>query len=118
MDRRDRYSLRQVPIPGSRVARCDEVECGPHLHGWVTRLATTDRDRIRQVEASGRRYTQRLDGAFVEFRFPPGQQCFAAHVVDKAQLFIPPSRRPTSAGLWVEQFGENQQKLAELQARG
>lgn len=113
----DRYSLKQRPIPRSRRARCEEVDCPAHIHGWRTRLSTLDRDRLRQVEASGRHYTRTVDGAFVDYLFPAGQQCFAAHWVDKAQLYIARGTS-TTADLWVEEFGENQQKLAELQARG
>lgn len=113
----DRYSLRQRAAPRSRLARCEEAACDAHVYGWRTRLAVTDAARIRAVEDSGRHYEQVIDGDFVAFTFPAGQQCFAEHWVDKLQLFVARGQA-TTAELWVEQFGDNQQKLVELNARG
>ena len=113
----DRYALRQRPQPRSRRARCEEVACDAHVYGWRTRLAVTDAARIRAVEAAGRHYAQVLDGEFVEFTFPAGQQCFGEHWTDKRQLFIARGHS-TTAELWTEEFGENQQRLVEAQQRG
>lgn len=119
----DRYGLRQRPQQGARLARCADVDCDAHVHGWRTTLHVGQGDLIKAIEASGRRFTRRLVGPHVEFTFPPGQQCFTKHPADTRQLFLVPSRRSrglveTTPILWVEQFGENQQTLAELAARG
>lgn len=98
-----------------REATCAEVDCGPHLNGWVTILPAGD-DRIALVKTSGRRFheyrdvlpehvAERLPNAdpesrgprslgpgLIAFYFEPGQRCFEAVQhrlrVGRPELFI------------------------------
>src|SRR2546426_5952298 len=66
-----------------RPATCAEVDCGPYLHGWVSRV--DERTDLGQAQAhyirreSGRAHREERDDAgLTVFTFGPGQRCFAA----------------------------------------
>jgi len=120
------FGLRQRQMPRTRLARCEEVECPQHIHGWRTRLAVTDTARLALVASCGRHYTEKVDGEFVEFTFPPGQQCFAEHWTEKTVLYVVRGhRKGEAAGVpwqkhsgpdpWLDQFQDNQDRLAAQQ---
>lgn len=98
-----------------RRATCEEISCTQWRNGWITVLPDLD-DRSAYIRAeSGRRFTEhRIDGGLVEFRFPPGQTCFAAagHQVqiEREPLYLvrgPHSRvQHTRGELWVEDMSE------------
>lgn len=116
-----------------RKATCAEVDCPHHLHGWRSVLPSDDPrcDYIRH--ASGRRFTEvKREGGLTEFRFHPGQDCFAAadhHVrLEREERFLirsgdhrgNPDGRVTevSCASWTDDFGEHQEKLADQAERG
>jgi hypothetical protein len=122
--KRDRYRLKKRPQPGARELRCEDAGCEAYYApgGWSFRVPLVREDLIREVRESGRKYTVHVGPAEVEFTFPPGTRCFRRHYVDWVEKFGVPNRYGetvrTTPELWVEQFGENQQRLAEIQARG
>lgn len=120
----DRYSLQQRPAPRARRATCEEVDCWAWLGGFAIKVdEATDlggrqaaylrEDRTRPRPAETR------EGALTVFAYPPGTRCTASdtHVIERTQLYIARGIA-TTAELWTEEFGENQQRLSELQARG
>lgn len=128
MDKRV-YRVRRRPVRGSRVASCAEVACDGHVNGWRTVLDPADTARLNYVRHDSRRhFREALVGGLVEFTFPPGQQCFVTHRVDAELLHIVRDHdrvgvltaqfRHTRPELWAEDFAENQQALADRQARG
>lgn len=116
-----------------RKATCAEADCPHYLNGWRSVLPSGDPrcDYIRH--ASGRRFTeQRLEGGLTEFTFPAGQQCFAAadHRIrlEREERFLirsgdhrgNPDGRVAEVGCasWVDDFGEHQERIADLAERG
>lgn len=67
-----------------RQATCAEVQCAPHVNGWVTRVPVgSSAEQYIRSGSSGRRFTETTDAddmaeGVAEFMFPPGQQCFAS----------------------------------------
>lgn len=122
--RRDVYRLKKRPQPGARPLTCEDAGCEAYYApgGWSFRVPLVRKDLIREVQESGRKYTVNVGPAEVEFVFPPGTRCFRGHVADWVEKFGAPNRHGvvvrTTPELWVEQLGENQQRLAEVQARG
>lgn len=122
----DKYQLKQRPAPRSRLATCDEVECWAYANGFeihvdeATELGQRQAHYLR-TDTSRTRPAEVRVGAVTVFRYPPGQRCTEsrspAHWVAVDQFFIARGRG-TTPELWVEQFGENQQRIAEIQARG
>lgn len=128
------YGLRNRKQPGTRLAACHEVDCGPHVHGWRTVLAPHDpltAARVAHIRNdSGRRFVQtELADGTVQFDFPAGQQCFGAHYVDTQTLYVVrdyrqgnargvPWRKHSGPDPWVDEFATNQDRLAAAQAQG
>ncbi|MDN5854308.1 MAG: hypothetical protein L0K86_15940 [Actinomycetia bacterium] len=131
---RQTYSILRPPGPGFwRSATCGEAGCGAYLHGWTTTLAADDGrgDYIRRH--SGRRFTEdRTPDGMVVFTFAAGQPCFRAgeHQVPiereplyvvrggDARAWTGQRRVHRDAVDWRDDFGENQQILADRQAQG
>lgn len=133
------FGIRRPAQSHWRPASCAEVECQAYMHGWVT--AIDEASSLGQTQAawirggSRRRYTEArgLDGLTL-FTFPAEQPCFdaASHrrALDREPLFVVvggdwrgnprriPVRRHRNAEDWRDDFGENQQTLADLQRRG
>ncbi|MFZ3473088.1 hypothetical protein ACODT3_10860 [Streptomyces sp. 4.24] len=117
-----------------RRATCAEVDCPAHLNGWRVRVEGLAPEDVHAAKTSGRRYAEQYiaDGE-TWLVFEAGQPCFRASQhrtrVGKPELFIardgdargnPTGRRTqhTRPEHWVEQFAENQDRLATVQQRG
>lgn len=119
-----------------RSATCEEVGC-PNIAGGFrvvvdesTELGQRQAHYIRQL--SGRAFTEARDeAALTAFTFPPGQRCFAAHRVhnDRPERYLtrPGDWRGNPTGqhvehtkpeFWVEDFAENQDRIARIIERG
>lgn len=130
------YGILRPTQTHSRAASCAEVECDAYRLGWATPVDESTDLGQRQAgwirHHAGRRYVERRDGALTRFEFHPEQPCFAEHRVplDRPSLFLVkggdwrgnprriPVRRHASGRDWVDDFGEHQDRLAELHRRG
>jgi hypothetical protein len=133
------YTTYQVSMPLRthwRPATCEEIRCGPYLHGWVTTVdLDTDLGR-RQYEFithdKERRYSvQRVSVTLVKFAYAPGFPCFnrSRHrlPLERPAKFIVAhgdfrrylgSRVHASAEDWTEDFSIHQDKLRTALERG
>lgn len=117
---------------GERV--CFEFHCGPHIHGWVTRVPFRSplADFITG-KTHGRHFveTTGLGDVEREFMFPPGQKCFRAsqHVIEVGREPFASIRGGDWRGAttevkrvglpeWLERFALNQQAIKETHDRG
>lgn len=124
----DTYGIVMPKGTHTRVATCQEVECGAHAYGWMTKLDVGTEIGVKRaryiIDHSGRHWTAEQNGGLVTFTFPPGQQCFAEHRValEKEPLYTLKhgSMRPDviSGQEWLDRFGTNQQALAYIQEQG
>lgn len=132
------YAKFSVSQPGTthfRTATCAEVECDAHRFGWVTAVPDgAVADQVRAIaRQTGRFCTEhRVAEDQVEFTFPAGQEGFKGGEHDhKVSLDRPAffrrrqidggsvrSIKYPSAEDWRDDFGENQEKLADEQKRG
>ena len=139
------FSVRSPIQTHTRPATCKEVECDAYRNGWRTTIDTAARlpggftgldqaDFIRS--RSGRAFVESwVSATVVVFEFAPGQQGFSpAHdhrvSLNRPEWFfvrsgdwrIVPARHEiiqhTRARFWVEEFAENQQRLADIHNRG
>lgn len=120
-----------------RPATCAEVGCEPYQRGWVTTIDEGTELGQRQahfIRANRGGFTEtRTEGGLTEFRFEAGQRCFASdsHRVslDRPELYLVQGgdwrgnptgyrRQHANAADWVDDFGEHQQRLADLRERG
>lgn len=120
-----------------RPGTCTEVDCQAQARGWSTTVDETTDLGMKQAhyirKLSGRKFAERREPAgLTVFAFEPGQKCFATHQVSlqRPETFYvrggdyrgnplgTPAYRHTRAELWVEDFGEHQQKLADELKRG
>lgn len=112
-----------------RKATCREVDCEAWRYGWKTLLDVTTDIGVRQAKyitgTSGRAHTVLNKGTTLEFTFPPGQQCFAAHTVplEREPLYVvrggdfrgnPRGTAPRQllAPHWVDDFANHQDTIA------
>lgn len=123
-----RCTSRTVDEQGNVLWSCPEMHCGPHAHGWLTKVdvgTEPGQQRARYIiDHSGRRWTAEQNGGLVTFTFPAGQQCFAEHRVslERDPLYTIRSGdwrslgRPTAVSTeeWLNRFGENQANLAKI----
>lgn len=114
-----------------RDATCAEVDCEYQREGWQsvidesTELGRAQAHYIRNK--SGRRFTEDRNHApgVTVFRFEAGQTCFNQHEkrLDRPELYIVRGgdhrgnpvgdhRQHASAGDWVDDFANHQDKLA------
>ena len=107
-----------------RPSTCAEAGCEAHANGWTTVCdLTTDLGRRQAAyirHGSGRRFVEVATGpGVVEFRFGPGQRCFATHQLrlDREPDYLI-DRRQVGVGQWLDDFATNQQRLKELIDRG
>lgn len=130
----------QVTAPISthtRRATCEEVECQHYLRGWRTKIdLATDmgRKQARYIKYdSGRSYTVvgQQDG-LVTLEFKANQDCFREHRVriDRPEIYRVKggdhrgnplktvTRVHKKPEFWVEEFAENQQKIADAVKKG
>lgn len=128
------YSVVSPVATHFRDASCEEVGCVNAVHGWVTDV--DESTQLGQQQAyyirreSGRRFVEEHpDSGLTRFVFAPDQECFAQHKtrVDRPERFLVRpgdwrvSARPyehTRPELWLEDFAENQQTLADRVREG
>lgn len=114
-------------------AACEQVECEAWRNGWqsafdeATELGKQQAAYVRQ--RSGRTFRELKTAAgLTVFRFEPGQRCFREHQT-RPQIFAvrdgdyrgnPTGRHRTHQrpADWVEDFGENQLRLADQHQKG
>jgi hypothetical protein len=121
-----------------RPASCAEVDCAAHLNGWQTTVDETTLIGQQQAfyvrKQSGRGFTERRNEAgLTVFTFEAGQRCFASgeHRVslDRPEHYLVQGgdwrgnptgyqRRHANAADWIDDFGEHQQRIADLRERG
>jgi hypothetical protein len=91
------YKTYAIAMPSPthfRPATCAEVQCGPHVYGWISRFDVADPEDAKRATyirmKSGRRFTVTETGTLVEFLFPAGQECFAEHRVPngRPELYV------------------------------
>ncbi len=118
-------------------ATCEEVECDHYLRGWKMKIDLGTELGQRQAHyikyQSGRSYThENLGDGLVTLTFAANQPCFREHrrSIERPPIFSVrggdqrgnPLRTPTRVHkkpeFWVEEFAENQERLAEVQKRG
>lgn len=118
-------------------ATCEEVECVHYLHGWKMKLDLATELGQRQAHyikyRSGRAYTdQNLGDGLVELTFRANQKCFQEHrrQIERDPIFRVkggdsrgnPLRTPTRVHkkpeFWVEEFAENQDRIATAIEKG
>jgi len=132
------YKIFSVQQPGEthfRTATCAEVECDAFRFGWVTKVPDgAVADQVRAIaRQTGRFCTEnRVADNQIEFHFPAGQEGFKGSSVHdhKVSLERPAffRRRQIDGGSvnsirlsaedWRDDFGENQNRLADEQQRG
>ena len=118
-------------------ATCEEVECDQYARGWAMKLDLGTELGQRQAHyikhSSGRAYkiAEQRDG-LVTLHFQSGQKCFQQHYrsLERDPLFRVkggdkrgnplrvPTRTHTKPEHWVEEFAENQDRIAEAQKKG
>lgn len=128
------YALKAPKETHTRPATCAEVECEPHLKGWVTRVPFNSplADFITG-KTHGRHFTETtgLGDVEREFMFPPGQKCFRAsrHVIEVSREPFASIRGGDWRGAttevklvglpeWLERFALNQQAIKETHDKG
>jgi hypothetical protein len=128
------YTTYQVISPHDTaiVTACQNVGCAAWRYGWDT--AIDERTEQGQAQAfyirtqSGRTFREMpAAGGLTVFRFESGQRCFAEHstrpeifrqVAGDFRIAGPELRRYVRAEDWVEDFADNQDRLAERLRRG
>jgi hypothetical protein len=129
-----------VPATGFRPATCAEYGCPGYLNGWAstidesTELGQAQARYIRTESKLG--FTEhRNDAGLTVFTFRPGQTPFGeGHRRHRVRIDTPEFYRlrdgdwrgnPTgravmipSAQDWVDDLGEHQERLADMQKRG
>ncbi len=126
-------------LSGSRALNtgvfCQEMHCGPHMHGWSTTCDVSTPLGQKQATYirmhSGRAFTSVKNGDMLTFRFPSGQTCFSEHRVtlEREPLYrvkggdfrgnplgTPTVRR--NGRDWLEDLVENRMKIADLLKKG
>lgn len=132
------YEIRAPRSSHFRKGTCAEADCPEYLAGWQSTIDETSELGQRQAhyirKESGRRFTEESPSPQqTVFRFEPGQRCFASdqHFVrlDRPELYVvkggdwrgnPLSTPPAvlNPGSWVDDFGEHQERITDLMAKG
>jgi len=132
-ERRKSYVIVSPQNTHFREITCREAECKAYERGWATKV--DERTELGRNQAgyirtkSGRAFTERtMETGETVFLFKPGQRCFGVHrekirqelyVVrggDVREWTTKPHQLSTRA--WLDDFGEHQEKLAEIARRG
>lgn len=134
------YQTFQVTSPISthtRAGSCEEAKCANYLNGWRMKLDLTTKLGSMQASyikhESGRKFKilSQRDG-LVELEFSANQPCFQQHRVplDRPEIYRVKGGdkrgNPTGAltrvhkkpEFWVEEFAENQDRIARIQEKG
>ena len=93
---------------------CAEAECENHLHGFRVILdegTSEGSGRATYVRQDDRRHKESFDSdlGLTVFTFPPGTTCFAPHYTVPA--YVVDNVRHTTAGFWIEDFSEHQDRI-------
>jgi hypothetical protein len=131
------YRTFQIVAPTSthrRSATCAEVDCPNYLHGWRVRTDNLDPKMLHTAKTAGRKFTELHVSENENWLvFEAGQPCFRAsgHSVplDKQEIFISRDgdfrgnptgnvRKHTRPEHWVEEMGENLDRVRAAQERG
>lgn len=145
------YQIASPITTHHRRATCDEgeIDCENHRNGWVTAVDESTELGQRQahyirtncrpvtaelaVAAGVRRYSEeRTPAGWTAFTFPPGQQCFAQHMVrlHRPDIFVvrdgdargnPRGTNPylhDEGEHWVEDFSEHHDRIKTIVDRG
>lgn len=131
------YQTFEIKAPAAthfRKGTCAEADCPNYLNGWRVRVEGLPPEMLHAAKASGRRYREeQIAEGETWLVFEAGQPCFRASQhqvrIERPELYI--ARAGDSRGNpngqvtrhsqpehWVEQFAENQDKLATAQQRG
>jgi hypothetical protein len=130
----------QITAPKSthtRKASCEEVRCLMYANGWRMKIDLgTD---LGQKQAyyikyqSGRSFKKvAVDGTMVTLEFAASQPCFKEHRVrtdlpeiyrvkggdNRGNPLKTPTRVHKKPEFWVEEFAENQDRIARIQKKG
>lgn len=129
------YVLAQPLATHWRPATCEEVGCDHYLHGWQVRVEGLTAEQEHAARNCGRRFEElHIAEGETWLRYEAGQPCFHAGE-HRAPLARPPlyvvrdgdrrgnprqtkARLHQRADLWVEDFAEHQDQLADAQRRG
>jgi hypothetical protein len=112
-------------------AACEQARCQAWLHGWETTIderTPLGAEQGRYIRhGSGRTFTEhRTAAGLTVFRFASRQRCFAEHRTRPERYLerggdwrgqTGPRTDHSPAG-WLDSFGTNQLRLAELIQRG
>lgn len=116
-----------------RRATCAEVDCPHYLEGWATRVEHCNAEQLHAARNSGRRYRELAVRAGETYLlFEAGQKCFRwdehRQRVERPELYVirdgdlrgnPTGRRQIVGDTqWSDDFGEHQERLADLQKEG
>lgn len=126
------YSITQ-PADVLVKAACEQVGCEAWAHGWESVIDETTplgRSQAAYIRTqSGRTFREQKTAAgLTAFRFEARQRCFAEHKT-RPELYAVrdgdwrgnptgKQRQHTRPIDWVEDFGENQQRIADQQQKG
>lgn len=129
------YQTFGIAQPADTLVRaaCEQVGCEAWRNGWDTPIDEASELGQRQAafirKESGRTFREVKSAVgLTVFRFEPGQRCFREHQT-RPQIFAvrdgdyrgnPTGRHRTHTrpADWVEDFGENQLRLADQQQKG
>lgn len=136
----EHYQTFQISAPKSthtRRASCEEVECQQYLRGWRMRIDLNTELGQKQAyyikHHSGRSFRAiGQENGVVDLEFRGQQDCFQEHRVpnDRPEVYRVkggdfrgnPLRTLTRVHkkpeFWVEEFAENQQKIADAVKKG
>ncbi len=122
---------------GRRKASCEEVECAMYAAGWKmvidlgTDLGQKQAHYIKHQSGRSYKVEKNVDGV-VTLIFAANQPCFNEHTVatDLPEVFLVkggdrrgnPLRTPTRVHkkpeFWLEEFAENQDRIATAREKG
>lgn len=134
------YQTFQIVSPAAthtRPGTCEEVECQSYLKGWRmkidlgTELGQKQAHYIKHQSGRSYRVHDQRDG-LVTLIFAPNQPCFQQHRVplERPEIYRVkggdfrgnPLRTPTRVHAkpehWVEEFAENQDRIARAREKG
>ncbi|TVZ96523.1 hypothetical protein [Streptomyces sp. BK340] len=129
------YSIVAPPSTHFRKATCAETDCPDYLNGWRVRVEGLEPEMVHAAKTSGRKYNEvRIAEGETWLYFEAGQPCFRASEhrlrLDRPELYLvrdgdwrgnprgTKTRMHQRPELWVEDFGEHQQNIADQIERG
>lgn len=129
------FQTYQITSPPDRTvkAACEQVACPNWRYGWESHIDESTDLGVRQAAfirtEAGRTFREQKTAAGITvFRFEPHQRCFAEHQTRPEMYLVrdgdhrgnPTGRRRqhTRAADWVEDFQENQGRVADAREKG